>query len=79
MNTNLEILSGVRALLTATYDRDSAPDEELKRTWKEELQLCVSRLTMHRKWAEHSLARVQGISDLVCNVKIYLEHPESTN
>jgi hypothetical protein len=65
LNTNLEILEGLRALLKSFNERSFQLSADRRRSLEEGLRVCVSRFTMYRRWAETSLVRVQSISDLV--------------
>lgn len=71
LDTNLQILADIQAFLKSLDNRGFALSEQARRSLTEDLQLCVSRFTMHRKWAELSLARIQSISDLVCYIQQY--------
>lgn len=63
LEENLKILEGIRALSKSSKYRGmmtSAGPSEMTMQMEEELEICVSRFTMHRGWAEMLLSRIRS-------------------
>ena len=70
LSTNVDILHGIQELLESLKDHGivtSASSKKLSMCMEEELRVCISRLNMHRRWAETSLDRIHSTSVLVSN------------